>query len=74
MSIKLKVYVCLKYYDIHVHQEYAVWRLARRIPAGLGFEGPGSGATDACPYVCLCMIIIYSLGTLHNPIGVVASW
>ena len=43
MVIKLNVYVCLKYNDIHVHQEPAVWRLARRVPAGLGLEGPGSG-------------------------------
>ena len=59
---------------LRVHQESALWRLARRIPAGLGFGGPGSGAYYVCPYVCLCMVIIYSLGALHNPIGVVASW
>ena len=47
---------------------------ARRVPAGLGFKDPGSGATYVCSYVCLCMFIIHSLGTLHSPIGVVASW
>ena len=49
---------------------FSVWRLARRVPAILGWQGPGSGSFM---YV-LMYVHFHSLGTLHNPIGAVAPW